>query len=108
VQRDAIAVRTALRGYRGLNFSTACEVLIRDFSDIYAEWAKLAKIASVIPVSSVLAERGFSLQNHIKTAQLSRLGESKVTRMMRISSCVETLQTFDFKTAAAHFTRENA
>ncbi|KAJ8367403.1 hypothetical protein AAFF_G00318060 [Aldrovandia affinis] len=31
-QRDAIAVMTALRGYGGLNFSTACEVLIRDFS----------------------------------------------------------------------------
>ncbi|KAJ8384469.1 hypothetical protein AAFF_G00204900 [Aldrovandia affinis] len=42
-QRDAIAVMTALRSYGGLNFSTACEVLIRDFSEIYPEWAKLAK-----------------------------------------------------------------
>uniref|UniRef100_A0A672F4L2 HAT C-terminal dimerisation domain-containing protein n=1 Tax=Salarias fasciatus TaxID=181472 RepID=A0A672F4L2_SALFA len=71
-------------------------VLIRDFSEIYPAWAKLAKIACLIPVSSVPAERGFSLQNRIKTAQRSRLGENKVTRLMRISSCGETLHTFSF------------
>uniref|UniRef100_A0A672HAQ6 HAT C-terminal dimerisation domain-containing protein n=1 Tax=Salarias fasciatus TaxID=181472 RepID=A0A672HAQ6_SALFA len=96
VQRDAIAVMTVLRCYGDLNFSTACEVLIRDFSEIYPAWAKLAKIACLIPVSSVPAERGFSLQNRIKTAQRSHLGENKVTRLMRISSCGETLHTFSF------------
>ena len=59
-QRDAMAVITAHCGYGGLNFSTACEVLIRDFSEIYSEWTKLAKIACMISVSSV--------QNRIKTA----------------------------------------
>ncbi|KAM3843042.1 uncharacterized protein ACN63O_021716 [Diretmus argenteus] len=68
---------TALRGYGGLHFSSACEVLIRDFDEIYPEWAKLAKIASVIPVSSVPGERGFSLQNRIKTVARSRLRENK-------------------------------
>ncbi|XP_061573635.1 zinc finger protein 862-like isoform X1 [Cololabis saira] len=102
-RRDAVAVMTALRGYGGLNFSMACEVLIRDFGEIYPEWAQLAKIACVIPVSSVPAERGFSLQNRIKTAQRSRLGEEKVTRLMRIASCAETLGSFDFNSAAAHF-----
>ncbi|KAM3843277.1 uncharacterized protein ACN63O_021374 [Diretmus argenteus] len=51
-QRDALPMMTALRGYGGLHFSSACRVLIRDFDEIYPEWAKLAKIASVIPVSS--------------------------------------------------------
>ena len=102
--RDAIPVMTALRGYGGLHFLTACEVLVRDLGNIYPEWATLAKIACVIPVSSVPAERGFSLQNRIKTAQRSRLGENKVTRLMRIASCGETLGTFDFKSAATHFT----
>jgi len=78
---------TAPCGYGGLNFSTACKVLIRDFSDIYPEWAKLAKIASVIPVSK--------LHNEVAWGRA-------VTRLMRISSCAETLHTF--KTAAAHFT----
>ncbi|KAF3856937.1 hypothetical protein F7725_017660, partial [Dissostichus mawsoni] len=47
------------------HFLTACEVLIRDFGKIYPEWATLAKIACVIPVSSVPAERGFSLQRDL-------------------------------------------
>ena len=83
-QRDAIAVMTALRSYGGLNFSTACYVLIRDFSEIYPEWTKLAKIVCVIPVSSV--------QNRIKTAQRSRLRESEVTSS---ASCGETLHAFE-------------
>uniref|UniRef100_A0A9J8ACM9 C17orf113 probable zinc finger domain-containing protein n=1 Tax=Cyprinus carpio carpio TaxID=630221 RepID=A0A9J8ACM9_CYPCA len=32
LRRDALAVMTALRGYGGLHFSTACEVLICDFN----------------------------------------------------------------------------
>ncbi|XP_026099534.1 zinc finger protein 862-like [Carassius auratus] len=100
---DALAVMTVLRGYGGLHFSTACEVLIRDFNEMYPEWTKLAKIACVIAVSSVPAERGFSLQNRIKTKQRSRLAENKVARLMRIANCGETLGSFDFKSPAAQF-----
>ncbi|CAL8240018.1 unnamed protein product [Gadus morhua 'NCC'] len=76
-KRDAIPMMTALRSYGGLHFSSACEMLIRDYAEIFPEWVKLAKVACVIPVSSVPAERGFSLQNRIKTAQRSRLGKEE-------------------------------
>ena len=49
-------------------------------AQIFPDWAKLAKIASTIPVSSVPAERAFSLQNRIKTSIRNRLAEEKVTR----------------------------
>ena len=101
---DAIPMMTALRSYGGLHFSLACEMLIRDYAEIFPEWVKLAKVACVIPVSSVPAERGFSLQNRIKTAQRSRLREGRVTRLMRIASSRDTLDTFDFNSAAARFT----
>ena len=68
-QRDAIPMMTALRSYGGLHFSTACEMLIRDYAEIFPELVKLAKIACVIPISIVPVERGFSLQNRIKNAQ---------------------------------------
>lgn len=103
VQRDAVPMMTALRGYGGLKFHTACEILIREFGDIFPDWAKLAKIAITIPVSSVPAERGFSLQNRIKTALRSRLTEDKVTRLMRISSEGKGLKDFNFPRAAEHF-----
>ncbi|CAL8397723.1 unnamed protein product [Boreogadus saida] len=99
---DAIPMMTALRSY--VHFSSASEMLIRDYAEIFPEWVKLAKVACVIPVSSVPAERGFSLQNRIKTAQRNRLGEGRVTRLMRIASSRDTLNTFDFNSAAARFT----
>ena len=103
-RRDAVPMMTALGAYGGLRFETACQTLIRDLGDMYPDWAKLAKIACTIPVSSVPAERGFSLQNRIKTAMRSRLQEEKVTRLMRISSCKKDLTTFNFAKAAVHFT----
>ncbi|KAG7270338.1 hypothetical protein CRUP_034448 [Coryphaenoides rupestris] len=87
---------TALCAYGGLKFHIACETLIREFGQIYPDWAKLAKIACTIPMSSVPAERGFSLQNRIKTAMRSRL--------LRIASSTKDLQTFNFAKAAGHFT----
>ena len=48
MRRDALSVMTALRGYGGLHFSTAVEVLICDMNDIYPEWDKCEKIACVI------------------------------------------------------------
>ena len=41
-------------------------MLIYEFSELYLHWATLAKIACVLPVSSVPAERGFTLQDGMK------------------------------------------
>ncbi|KAI4800054.1 hypothetical protein KUCAC02_016591, partial [Chaenocephalus aceratus] len=100
-RRDA--VMTALHGYGGLTFATACKVLICEFSELYPDWATLAKIACVLPVSSVPAERGFSLLNRVKTSLRSCLEEERVTRLMRIASCKDTLDTFHFSSAAEDF-----
>ena len=66
-------------------------------AQIFPDWAKLAKIASTIPVSSVPAERAFSLQNRIKTSIRNRLAEEKVTRLMCISSLGPGLKDFNFR-----------
>ncbi|KAL2085050.1 hypothetical protein ACEWY4_020568 [Coilia grayii] len=49
-QQDVVPLLTALRGYGGLNFLTACETVIRELGDIFPDWAKLAKIACTIQV----------------------------------------------------------
>ena len=65
MRRDALSVITALRGYGGLHFSTAVEVLICDMNDIYPEWAKREKNCDVCglcdPVSIVLCDLTGSL-----------------------------------------------
>ncbi|KAI4827969.1 hypothetical protein KUCAC02_031326, partial [Chaenocephalus aceratus] len=81
----------------------ACKVLICEFSELYPDWATLATIACVLPVSSVPAERSFSLLNRVKTSLRSRLEEERVTRLMRIASCKDTLDTFHFSPAAEDF-----
>ena len=43
-----------------------------------ANWATLAKIACVLLMSSMPAERGCSLQNRIKMALQSRLEEERI------------------------------
>lgn len=101
--RDVVPLMTAVRGYGGLNFLTACETVVRELGDMFPDWAKLAKIACTIPVSSVPAERGFSLQNRIKTSIRNRISEEKVTRLMRISSSGPGLKDFNFPRAAEHF-----
>ena len=57
-------------------------MLIYEFSDLYPDWATLAKIACVLPVSNVPAER-------------FRLEEETVMWLMRIASCKDTLDAFD-------------
>ena len=90
-QQDVVAVMTALHSFKGLTFATACEVLIYEFSELHPDWATLAKTACVLPVSSMPAERGFTLHNQIKMALKSCLQEERVTRLT---------DTFDFKSAA--------
>ena len=48
-------------------------IVLTSASDDLPEFATLASIALVIPVSSVPCEHGFTLQNHVKTCQRSRL-----------------------------------
>lgn len=62
-RRDTVPMMTALRGYDGLKFHTACKMGIWEFGEIYPDWAKQGKNASRIPVTSVLAESRFLLQN---------------------------------------------
>ena len=68
-----------------VTFEEACQHTILDFSDDLLEFATLVNIALVIPVSSVACERGFSLQNCVKTYQRSRLSDCSVDNEMLLS-----------------------
>ena len=70
---------------------------------MFPDFRALAEVALVIPVSSVAAERGFSLQNNIKTATRSRLSEAKTQHLMTIASAAVSIDTFDFKQASTLF-----
>lgn len=63
----------------------------------------LAKIALVIPVTSVPAERGFSAQNAIKTDGRNRLREEHVTRLIMLNIHAKSVTDFDVGAASDCF-----
>ena len=85
-----------LRGLGDLSFLQACQHTILDFSEDFLEFAVLANYALVLPVSNVPCERGFSLQNRIKTLARSCLSDRSVDYLMLLA-----MEAPDFKSPAA-------
>ncbi|GAV06419.1 LOW QUALITY PROTEIN: hypothetical protein RvY_16418 [Ramazzottius varieornatus] len=55
------------------------------FEDGYSELEQLFIVASVLPVSTPIYERGLSIQNVIKTIRRTRLNERSLDALMRIA-----------------------
>ena len=66
------------------NFDKFVELLLDDYSDIYPDFAILASVAVIIPVSSAPCERGFSHQNVLKNKLRNRLNPERLNRLMMI------------------------
>lgn len=103
--RDFEQFKSTVAGYPNLNFEQVCLLVVQDIGRQYPDFATLATIALTIPVSSVPCERGFSLQNQIKTDQRSRLSEARVSRLMTLHEHAPGLAEFDFDAAATAFQR---
>lgn len=103
MERDFLPVKRVLVGSGNPSFSESCRLLIYSLGEIFPDFKTLAELALVIPVSSVAAERGFGLQNNIKTAMRSRLSEAKVQNFMTIASAATSLDEFDYAGAGSLF-----
>ncbi|GAV04010.1 hypothetical protein RvY_14358 [Ramazzottius varieornatus] len=55
------------------------------FEDEHSELEQLFVVASVLPVSTAICERGFSIQDVIKTIRRTRLNERSLDALMRIA-----------------------
>ena len=64
---------------------------------------QLARIAIVLPLQMADVERGFSVQNLIKTSQRNRISASMVHKLMLVDIEGESIDTFDFKKAVDHW-----
>ncbi|KAL1261177.1 hypothetical protein QQF64_034240 [Cirrhinus molitorella] len=101
--QDFLAVKRVLAGSGRPTFRESCKHLITSFGEMFPDYKTLAEVALVIPVSSVAAERGFSMQNNIKTVARSRLSEAKTQNLMTIASASVTLDSFDYAQASTQF-----
>ena len=84
-ERDFPHFRKTVTGMGTVGLEQTCKLIIRDFSDLYPDFANLAIIALVIPVSSVPAERGFSLQNRLHSSSRNRLCERRLNNLMLLN-----------------------
>jgi hypothetical protein len=76
-------------------------ILTRHCTDL-PETSKLCEIAMCIPVSTAVCERGFSLQNWLKSKFRNCLGESNLQNLMKICRG-PTMDNFPFKVAVKHW-----
>ena len=96
------------KSYKGsLSFSQFCCKLITELNDQYPDFANLARLALIIPVSSAPCEppceRGFSVQNALKTKVRNRLNPERLNRLMFIKLVGPDVDQFDFPVAARLF-----
>ncbi|KAL2086047.1 hypothetical protein ACEWY4_017106 [Coilia grayii] len=101
--QDFLPMKRVLAGSGNPSFRGACRLLITSLGEMFPDFRTLAEVALVIPVSSVAAERGFSLQNNIKTAMRSRLSEAKMQNLMTIASAAVSIDDFDYAEASSQF-----
>ncbi|XP_071095521.1 zinc finger protein 862-like [Haliotis cracherodii] len=81
-KRDFQQFRRAAAGLSTVTFANTCQVLINEYADIFPDLSQLATTAITILVSSVPAERGFSVQNRIHTASRIRLSQRRLNNLM--------------------------
>ena len=71
--------------------------------DLFPNLNTLAKIAVVLPLQTADVERGFSVQNQIKTKLRNQLTPTMVNKLMMV--CIEGghHKTFDFDAVIEHW-----
>lgn len=68
------------RSQKALSFEKFAILLITEYGNEYPDFSVLAKIALIIPVFSAPCERGFSVQNALKTKCRNRLNPDRLNR----------------------------
>jgi hypothetical protein len=85
MKRDFVQFKFLMNSKRHLSLSDFLENLVTSYSDEFPDFCTLAHILLVIPLTSVPCERGFSVQNRLKSKARNRLGVDRVEKKMKIS-----------------------
>ena len=92
-----------VRSFRAMNFEQFTSTLIQEYKHVHPDFVQLALTSLIIPVSSAPWERGFSVQNSIKTKLRNRLNPEWLNRMMMVKLVGPHFEDVDFLTAARAF-----
>ena len=101
-QADFYQVKVVIKSLN-CTLTEACTTLLQEYRDIFPDFAVLAAIVLVSPVTSVACERGFSVQNKIKTKGRSRLKHETLTKLMRVKEEGPSVEEYDPKPSIRKF-----
>ena len=105
LSRDFTQFKLTIRGHGAgrMSFDDTCTIVIKEYPHVFPSFSRLAALALVIPVSSVPCERGFSVQNQIKTKGRSRLSDKHVDCLMLLAMYDANVEDFDYDDAILEF-----
>lgn len=91
--------RLVADNYLGLTFEEMAKHVITELATEFPNIATLYELALILPMSSAMCERGFSIQNVIKDCHRNRLSTESVNRLTLI--CLEgpPYKQFDYAKA---------
>jgi hypothetical protein len=103
MKSDFKQFKSVLKTMKGKSLRDACVMVINQYSDVFPDFATLAKLMLSAPMTSVACERGFSSQNRVKTKARSSLKHDTVTKLIRIMEDGPTLDNYDPADSARRF-----
>ena len=86
-----------------LTDACTCTSILLQYKDIFPDFAVLAIILLISPVTSVTCERGFSVHNKIKTKGRATLKHETVTKLMHVKEEGPSVEDFDPKSSVKKF-----
>ncbi|XP_053385814.1 zinc finger protein 862-like [Mercenaria mercenaria] len=85
--------------YKSASLLDITTTFMKKYADDFPNMVTILKCCSVLPMSSVKCERGFSTQNRIMSRLRNRLNNQALDDQMRISEDGPSVGDFDFKKA---------
>ena len=100
---DYFQFKVVLKSLSDKTLTESCVEIVSNYGDMFPDFAVLAKLQLVTPLTSVTCERGFSTHNKIKTKTRNRLNHETVTKLMRIMEEGPELKDYDPKPCVKKF-----
>ena len=103
IMNDYLELKLLLKTKKDLTLQQTSTYILTHYTDQFPDFKPLCELVLVSPVTSAACERGFSMQNRIKTKLPSRLAPELVTKLMRIQEEGPELEDFPTTTCLQKF-----
>ena len=90
-RNDFLQFKFLVNSKKHLSLADFVQLVLNDYAEEFPDFHVLANVLSVIPLTSVSCERGFSMQNRIKSKSRNRIGIDRVEIKMKIAYVVRNV-----------------